>query len=113
RIARRDYTIAAGTPRATVIREGTKLSPAVQSAMRDGRRVQNPHAFDPDRPPVDSMVFGRGLHWCAGVLIAEAHLLACFKALLALKEIRRVPGEAGQRRSFGLIVHHQSVDIVR
>jgi len=113
RVAKRDYMLAGGTRHATLIRAGTRLSPAVQSAMRDARRVGDPHVFDPDRPPIDSMVFGRDLHWCVGALIAEAHLMACFKALLSLKDIRPAPGEAGKRKTFGLIVHHQFVDIVR
>ena len=110
RVCNADYTIANGTKRAKRIRAGTRLSPIVQSAMRDERRVENPDAFDPDRPPTDSMVFGHGLHWCVGALVAEAHLMGTFKALLPMRNLRPAPGDEGKRKTLGLIVQHQVVE---
>jgi cytochrome P450 len=113
RVAKSDYTLAAGTSREKKIKAGTRLSPLVQSAMRDERGVPDPHGFNPDRTPTDSMIFGHGLHWCVGAHIARAHLMGCYKALFALRDLRRIPGPEGERRTLGFIVRHQLIELVR
>ena len=113
RVAKRDYTIAAGTSRAKLIRAGTRLSPLVQSAMRDERGVDDPHGFNPDRTPTELIVFGHNLHWCIGAHIARAHLMGCYKALFAkARALRHVPGKEGERRTLGFIVRHQVIELV-
>ena len=59
------------------------------------------------------MIFGHGLHWCIGAHIARAHLMGCYKALLAVPELRLVPGKEGERRTLGRIVQHQVIELVR
>jgi Dyp-type peroxidase family len=84
----KDVTIAAGTSRETTIKAGTTVMVATQSALFDGRRrvdgrpIGNLGGFDPDRRHGGEMVFGHGLHWCIGALIARAHLTQGLKPLL-------------------------------
>ena len=62
RVCARDYTVAAGSWRAKTLKKGDQLLVSTQSAMFDGRRVDRPWDFDPDRPAFHSMLFGYGLH---------------------------------------------------
>lgn len=109
----RDYTIAKGTRRARTIRPGMKLLVSTQSAMFDKRQVERPREFNPNRPQSDYMLFGYGLHWCAGAFIARAHITQAFKALLVLKGLRRASGPAGQLRLLGPFPEHLVVEFDR
>ena len=106
----RDYTVAAGTPRAKVIPAGTKLLASTQSAMLDPRRVDNPGKFDPDRPAFHYMLFGYGLHWCTGAFIASAQITQTFKALLVKPNLRPAPGRDGRLRLLGPFPQHLIVE---
>jgi cytochrome P450 len=106
----RDYTIAAGTPRAKTIPAGTKLLASTQAAMFDERRVDKPRDFNPDRPPSHYMLFGYGLHWCTGAFIAAAQITQTLKALLVKRNVRRAPGIAGQLRLLGPFPEHLTVE---
>jgi cytochrome P450 len=101
-----DHEIAAGTPRATTIKAGTKLLAGTQSAMFDPRRVPAPKAFNPDRASSDYMLFGFGLHWCIGARLAEAQITQTFKALLKRGGLRREAGRAGRMRRLGPFPAH-------
>jgi cytochrome P450 len=90
RICNEDYTIAAGTPRESLVRAGTKVLASTWSAMFDGSRVDNPGFFNPSRRPADYMLLGYGLHWCVGAHIAYAHITQTFKQLLLQKDLRPV-----------------------
>lgn len=90
-----NYTVAAGTPRARMIRQGSTVLPAFGSAMFDPRRVADPHRFDPTRPPRDYLHFGHGLHECFGRMINHATLHRMLKPLLMRKNLRRAPGQGG------------------
>lgn len=110
RVCARDATIAAGTWRATRVRAGTLVLASTQSAMFDPRQVHAPRRYDPRRAASDSMLFGYGLHWCAGRYIAEAQIAQTLKALLVQPELRRAPGEAGRLRLLGLFPEHLEVE---
>lgn len=105
-----DYTIAAGTRRATRISKGAKLIAGTQSAMFDNRRVARPNDFNPNRPASDFMLFGYGLHWCIGAFIAEAQITQTLKALLLTKDLRPAPGKAGQLQLLGPFPEHLVVE---
>jgi cytochrome P450 len=106
----RDYTVAAGTPRAKIIPAGTKLLASTQSAMLDPRRVDNPDKFDPDRPAFHFMLFGYGLHWCTGAFIAAAQITQTFKALLVKPNLRPASRRAGRLQLLGPFPQHLTVE---
>lgn len=103
RICARDYTVAADTRRATTIKTGTRVWALTMSAMLDSRRIPDPSRFDPRRPASNYMHFGYGMHWCAGVFIAEAHITQTFKALLRRPKLTltRAQGKDGQLQLLG------------
>jgi cytochrome P450 len=105
----RDYTIAAGTWRATRIRKGRYVVAGTQSAMFDPRQVRNPGTFDPGRAASDSMLFGYRLHWCAGIHIARAQITQTLKPLLRRDNLRRATGKAGRLQLLGLFPEHLDV----
>ena len=104
-----DYTIAAGTWRATRIRKGRYVVASTQSAMFDPRQVEDPGTFNPGRAASDSMLFGYKLHWCAGIHIARAQITQTLKPLLLRRNLRRAPGKAGTLRLLGLFPEHLDV----
>ncbi len=91
-----DYTVAAGTPRARMIRQGSTVLPAFGSAMFDPRRIADPQRFDPTRPSRDYLHFGHGLHECFGRMINHATLHRMLKPLLMQNNLRRAPGQKGR-----------------
>jgi cytochrome P450 len=101
-----DYEIAAGSPRATKIKAGTKVVAGTQSAMFDPRRVPDPKAFNPDRSSSEYMLFGFGLHWCIGARLAEAQITQTFKPLLQREGLRRDSGRAGKLQRLGPFPEH-------
>ena len=103
RACTRDYILAEGTPRATLIREGEAVLPSTWSAMFDARRIVDPYAFNPDRPASNYMLFGLGAHSCLGLHIAEAQVLQTMKALLRRKGLQRAPGKKGKLDWLGQI----------
>ncbi len=96
-----DYTIAAGTRRATLIPAGTTVIVATQSAMFDHRKIDAPQAFRPDRPAADDLLFGNGLHWCLGAYLARAQITQTFKALLQRSNLKPAMGAAGRLKTVG------------
>jgi cytochrome P450 len=104
------YTIAAGTKRAKTVTAGMKLVASTQSAMFDGRRIANPRAFDPNRKPSESMLFGYGLHWCIGAFIASAQITQTLKPLLVRGNLRRAQGRDGQLQKLGPFPEHLVVE---
>jgi cytochrome P450 len=91
RICGKTRTVAAGTDRATEIREGAKVLVATQSAMFDERAVSAPREFRVDRPWSDYLHFGHGLHTCFGLQVNRVHIPALATALLEGPRIRRAP----------------------
>ncbi len=82
RLCRKDYVLAEGTPRAKRIEAGSIVWVWSFAAMFDPLRIAEPKKFDKTRPQSDHLHFGFGMHACAGLFIARAHITQCFKALL-------------------------------
>ena len=109
RICEKDHTLAAGTPRAKKIRKGQQVMASAMSAMMDADKVDRPYDFVPGRPASDYMLFGYGIHWCAGVFIAQSQITQTFKALLQQPKLERGSGEDRWPRYRGLVPDYQVV----
>lgn len=96
-----------------VIPERARLIASTQSAMFDRRAVERPYRFDPSRCRAEYMLLGSGLHACVGIHLAEAQITQTLKALLRRKELRRVPGRAGQLERYGPFPAHLMVQFDR
>lgn len=96
RIAAADYTLAAGTSRATTIAQGTRVLAALSSAMMDGTILSDPHDFRLDRPAWQYMHFGYGLHTCFGQYINMVQLPRILAPVLRRSNLRRADGGAGE-----------------
>lgn len=62
------------------IRKGEVVYLWVAAAGRDPRVIDNPTAFDLSRGAGESLVFGRGIHFCVGHLLAKLQLGEFFPA---------------------------------
>jgi cytochrome P450 len=98
RVCAADYTLAADTWRAKTIRAGSWVLASTMSAMFDSRHLTRARKFDPHRPASDYMLFGFGMHWCAGFFIAQAQIVATFAPLVLQPGLQR----AGRLRRRGL-----------
>jgi cytochrome P450 len=103
RRARSDHMIAAGTPRQTTISKDAKVWVAVQSAMRDPRRILEPDVFDPTRPWRTYLHFGDGLHTCFAMAFNRALVPLMLQPLLKRDGLRRATGSRGRLRRQNLI----------
>ena len=101
RVCAADYMLAEGTRFATTIKKGARVIAVTKSAMFDERIVQRPHAFDPERPAHQLMLFGYGLHRCIGAPLAEAQITQTFKPLLQLPKLRRALAREGKLQRIG------------
>jgi cytochrome P450 len=108
RNAAEEYTVAAGTLRATTIPKGASVLAATQSAMFDGNKVDSPHEFRIDRPAWVYMHWGYGLHTCFGQYINQLQIPLILKPLLAARSVQRAsamqiegPFPASLRVKFG------------
>jgi cytochrome P450 len=110
RVATRDTTIAAGTPRAASVPKDAKVYVAFSSAMMDERRLPSPKLFNPRRLPHEYIHFGHGLHQCFGIHINKAVLPLMLKPLLKRKNLRRAQGSAGHLRKLGAFAHQLYVE---
>ena len=94
RYAERDYTIEN-----QLIKKGSIVLVATQSAMFDERVVANPDEFsvDPGLRP-DSVYFhlGFGIHRCLGDYVSTYQVPLMVKSLLLKKNLRRASGDDGQ-----------------
>jgi len=106
RTCNEDYVVAEGTSRATKLRRNMNVLVSTQSAMFDCNSVKAPRRFDPDRPAHDYMLFGGGLHWCVGALVANAQITQMFKALLTRSHVRRAAGRDGTLTRIGPFPAH-------
>ena len=95
----RDFKLAADSGHGKVIKKNNRLIVWTMSAMFDSRRVLDPFKFKPDRPASNYMLFGYGLHWCAGAFIAQALLTQSLKPLLARPQLRKA-GKFERRLTF-------------
>ena len=78
----RDYTLAAGTPRATTIKAGSIVYGATASAMHDSDYVENPTEFQVGRPEDCYLFFFSGLHSCLGKYFSQIQVPIAVQGLL-------------------------------
>jgi cytochrome P450 len=67
----------------TTIRKGERVSLMVGAANHDAAQFDNPEALILDRPRVQSVAFGHGVHYCVGALLARTEAELALKALLS------------------------------
>ncbi len=96
RRAVRDSTIARGTWRAMTIPAGTMVLASNYSAMFDPMQVEHADRFWPGRPWHDYILWGYGMHTCAGAYINSALLPVMLRPLFCRPHLRRSPGAKGQ-----------------
>jgi len=96
RIAAEDYLLAKGSIHEKLIPKGATVVAATQSAMFDERIVDAPNDFKIDRPAHIYMHWGYGLHTCFGQYVNQVQIPGILQPLLARKNLRRAPGDAGQ-----------------
>lgn len=88
--------VAKGTSRETTIPKGARVLVALQSAMLDENKFDNPDDFRIGRDLSEYLPFGYGLHTCFGEHINRVLLPLIVQALLRLKNLRRAPGADGE-----------------
>ncbi|MFE7511673.1 cytochrome P450 [Streptomyces sp. NPDC057540] len=76
-------TLADVDVRGITIPKGSTLWLVLASGNRDPRRFENPDRFDPDRPDIQHLGLGSGIHSCFGAPLAR------LEAQLALSELAR------------------------
>jgi cytochrome P450 len=101
RRAARDAVVAPGTLRQMKVRKGQMVFAATLSAMFDRRAIDAPDLFRIDRPFDDYILWGTGMHTCFGAAINAAVIPAILKPLLAMPNLRRAEGLAGQVQTGG------------
>jgi cytochrome P450 len=95
RVCERDYVLAAGTPRRTVIPAGTFVLAAPASAMFDSEVVEKPDDFRLDRPGHLQLYFGHGHHACLGVHPARAVICEVVRRLFRRPGVHMLPQPDG------------------
>ncbi|GII95000.1 cytochrome P450 [Sinosporangium siamense] len=88
RLCERDYVLAAGTPRRTVIRAGTLVFASPAAAMFDEEVVEEPEEFRVGRPDHHYLFFGHGHHACLGTHPAKAVICEVVRRLLSRPGLR-------------------------
>jgi cytochrome P450 len=93
-----DFRVAPESHHATTIPAGTLTIAATQSAMVDGRAIDDPGEVRPGRPAEDYLFFGDGLHQCFGRFVNEMQVPTVAAALLRRPGLRRAHGDDGDLR---------------
>ena len=71
------------------VKAGTPVHLCLAPACRDPDRFQEPHRLELTRPASTNLMFGYGIHFCAGTAIAKEELNATIKALIGeISDIR-------------------------
>lgn len=96
RIAVADYTVAAGTDRAAVIKSGSLVLASNASAMHDAAELPAPEDFRTDRPAYHYMHFGYGDHVCLGDQVSLQQAPEIARQILLAGYTRRADGPAGR-----------------
>lgn len=96
RLSVADYTVAAGTGRAALIKAGSLVLASNASAMHDALEIPDAETFRIDRPAYHYMHFGYGDHVCLGdqVSLQEAPEIA--RQILLAGFTSRAAGPAGR-----------------
>lgn len=87
RLSSQDYTLAAGTARATKIPKGSVALISTRSAMRDEKQVPDADSFKTDRPNYHYMHLGFGAHECLGKYIGMVEITEIVKQILLRNDI--------------------------
>jgi len=74
------------TMRGVTIPEGSSIYLLVGAANRDSEKFPDPEKLDINRPPVRSLGFGYGIHFCIGAALARMESQVAFETM-----IRRLP----------------------
>ncbi|MBW8485431.1 cytochrome P450 [Actinomadura sp. PM05-2] len=93
RRSRGDHVLAAGTPRATLVPDGTLVLAVAASAMFDADALPAPEEFRLDRPRHSYLHFGLGHHDCVGGDVGAATVAETARRLLLRPGLRTLPGE--------------------
>jgi cytochrome P450 len=67
----------------TTIPRGAQIALVLAAGSRDPDHVADPDRFDPDRPDLEHLGFGGGIHYCFGAPLARP------EAKIALTELAR------------------------
>ncbi|HLP88331.1 MAG TPA: cytochrome P450 [Nostocaceae cyanobacterium] len=81
RVAKEDLSIGGKE-----IKAGSVVALGIAAANHDPERFTNPEILDITRSPNEHISFGKGIHFCLGVILARMELATCFSTL-----IRRMP----------------------
>ncbi|GHI03836.1 hypothetical protein AQI88_08800 [Streptomyces cellostaticus] len=92
RLCLHDHTLAAGTPRQTVIAARSVVPACCASAMFDEEVVEAPLEFRPGRPSAHNPVLGYGAHDCLGGYAALVIVPEPARRVLLRPGIRPLPG---------------------
>jgi len=90
RLCARDYRIASGTLRNTLIEKGRTVLACTRSAMMDPRELPKPREFRTDRPREHYLHLGYGSHTCLGDQTSWVMIPGVIKQLILRPEIRRL-----------------------
>lgn len=91
----RDTVIAAGTPRARLVKGGTRVMAPPLAAMWDPAAVPAPSVFCADRSQDAYLLFGHGARACFGRYIADIALFEIVRAVARLPKLARAGGRDG------------------
>mgnify|MGYP001801627378 CR=1 FL=1 len=98
RIAAEDTELFPGAWFNGRVKKGETVMVVFASAMLDGRRVQSPTKFRPDRHPSYEMHFGFGHHMCFAHAINLRMIPSLLKPILLRKNLQSARGGSGLRR---------------
>ena len=95
RLSAEDYTLAAGTERATLIPAGTLVFACTSSAVFDADVIADPDEFKTDRPDFTSLHFGYGHHSCLGKYVGLVIIPEVLRRVLLRPDVRLLPPPEG------------------
>jgi cytochrome P450 len=95
RLCEETYTLAAGTPRETVIPAGTVVMACHPAAMSDPEVAPEPEVFRTDRPAFANLHFGHGAHDCVGGYLGAATIAEMVRRVMLRPELQLLPPPDG------------------
>lgn len=75
--------------RGIAVTAGTPVHLCLAPACRDPKKFPAPHRLDLTRPTSTNLMFGHGIHFCAGTAIAKEEVRATLDALISQVDIIR------------------------
>lgn len=92
----KEYTVAAGSERATTIRAKSMVLVSTASAMHDDWELEHPEEFRLNRPVFHYLHMGYGHHRCLGYYLNLILVPEILKRLLRRPELRPADGDRGK-----------------